>query len=146
MLPNAEKYIQEKSLPREFWLEAGAQGMLGLAIPEEYGGAGADDFRFNAVLTEEMAKVGDEIQVRVDEIDDRGKVSLCPVGDDVEGSGDEPGGANGTTASFEDAFDAEMRETFGDLGPTSDGGGERGGDRGGRGDRGARDRGRRRHR
>jgi alkylation response protein AidB-like acyl-CoA dehydrogenase len=56
--PNAEKYIQEKSLPREFWLEAGAQGMLGLAIPEEYGGAGADDFRFNAVLTEEMAKVG----------------------------------------------------------------------------------------
>ena len=32
--------------------------MLGLAIPEEYGGAGADDFRFNAVLTEEMAKVG----------------------------------------------------------------------------------------
>ena len=56
--PNAEKYIQEKSLPREFWLEAGAQGMLGLAIPEEYGGAGADDFLFNAVLTEEMAKVG----------------------------------------------------------------------------------------
>ena len=56
--PNAEKYIQEKSLPREFWLEAGAQGMLGLAIPEEYGGAGAEDFRFNAVLTEEMAKVG----------------------------------------------------------------------------------------
>ncbi|KAA1427744.1 acyl-CoA dehydrogenase family protein [Nocardioides antri] len=56
--PNAEKYIQDKSLPREFWLEAGAQGMLGLAIPEEYGGAGADDFRFNAVLTEEMAKVG----------------------------------------------------------------------------------------
>jgi alkylation response protein AidB-like acyl-CoA dehydrogenase len=58
VLPNAEKYIQEKSLPREFWLEAGAQGMLGLAIPEEYGGAGAEDFRFNAVLTEEMAKVG----------------------------------------------------------------------------------------
>jgi long-chain-acyl-CoA dehydrogenase len=56
--PNAEKYIQEKSLPREFWTDAGAQGMLGLAIPEEYGGAGADDFRFNAVLTEEMAKVG----------------------------------------------------------------------------------------
>ncbi|HYG93048.1 MAG TPA: acyl-CoA dehydrogenase family protein, partial [Nocardioides sp.] len=56
--PNVEKYVQEKSLPREFWLEAGAQGMLGLAVPEEYGGAGADDFRFNAVLTEEMAKVG----------------------------------------------------------------------------------------
>ncbi len=58
VIPNNEKYIQDKSLPREFWLEAGNQGMLGLAIPDEYGGAGADDFRFNAVLTEEMAKVG----------------------------------------------------------------------------------------
>ncbi len=58
VLPNAEKYIEDKALPREFWLEAGAQGMLGLCIPEEYGGGGADDFRFNAVLNEEMAKVG----------------------------------------------------------------------------------------
>ena len=58
VLPNAEKYIEDKALPREFWLEAGAQGMLGLSIPEEYGGGGADDFRFNAVLNEEMAKVG----------------------------------------------------------------------------------------
>src|SRR5690349_954416 len=58
VLPNAEKYVQEKSLPREFWLEAGNQGMLGLSLPEEYGGGGADDFRFNAVLNEEMAKVG----------------------------------------------------------------------------------------
>src|SRR6476469_3720531 len=39
--PNAEKYIQEKSLPREFWLEAGNQGMLGLAIPEELPKVGA---------------------------------------------------------------------------------------------------------
>ena len=57
VIPNAEKYIADKALPREFWLEAGANGFLGLAIPEEYGGAGADDFRFNAVLAEELAKV-----------------------------------------------------------------------------------------
>jgi len=57
VIPNSEKYIADKALPREFWLEAGAQGFLGLAIPEEYGGAGADDFRFNAVLEEELAKV-----------------------------------------------------------------------------------------
>jgi len=57
VLPNAEKYIADKALPREFWLEAGAQGFLGLAIPEEYGGMGADDFRFNAILTEELAKM-----------------------------------------------------------------------------------------
>src|SRR6476620_6849210 len=30
---------------------------LGLEIPEEYGGLGAEDYRFNAVLTEELAKV-----------------------------------------------------------------------------------------
>jgi long-chain-acyl-CoA dehydrogenase len=57
VIPNGEDYIAAKALPREFWLEAGAQGFLGLAIPEEYGGAGADDFRFNAVLAEELAKV-----------------------------------------------------------------------------------------
>ena len=57
VIPNSEKYIADKALPREFWLEAGKQGFLGLAIPEEYGGSGADDFRFNAVLNEELAKV-----------------------------------------------------------------------------------------
>ena len=46
-----------KALPREFWLAAGKQGFLGLEIPEEYGGSEAGDYRFNAVLTEELAKV-----------------------------------------------------------------------------------------
>src|SRR5689334_19225178 len=58
VIPNTDKYIADKALPREFWLEAGANGFLGLSIPEEYGGAGADDFRFNAILEEELAKVG----------------------------------------------------------------------------------------
>ncbi|GAB2972759.1 acyl-CoA dehydrogenase family protein [Nocardioides montaniterrae] len=57
VIPNSEQYIQDKALPREFWLKAGENGFLGLAIPEEYGGAGVDDFKFNAVLAEEMAKV-----------------------------------------------------------------------------------------
>jgi hypothetical protein len=43
------------------------------------------------------------------------------------------------TISFEDAFDAEARETFGDLGPgASTESGERSGDRGDRGSRGDR--------
>lgn len=57
VIPNTDKYIADKALPREFWLGAGENGFLGLSIPEEYGGAGADDFRFNAVLEEELAKV-----------------------------------------------------------------------------------------
>jgi long-chain-acyl-CoA dehydrogenase len=58
VVPNTEKHIAEKALPREFWLEAGKQGLLGLEVPEQYGGSEAGDFRFNAVLQEELAKVG----------------------------------------------------------------------------------------
>lgn len=57
VLPQQESHIAEHGLPRQFWLEAGAQGLLGLEIPEEYGGSGAGDYRFTAVLTEELSKV-----------------------------------------------------------------------------------------
>jgi alkylation response protein AidB-like acyl-CoA dehydrogenase len=55
--PHVEEHAAAHSLPREFWLAAGKQGFLGLEIPEEYGGSEAGDYRFNAVLTEELAKV-----------------------------------------------------------------------------------------
>src|SRR6476646_10797020 len=55
--PHLEDYQEAHALPREFWTEAGKQGLLGLEVPEEYGGTGAGDYRFNAVLTEELAKV-----------------------------------------------------------------------------------------
>ena len=57
VVPDLEQHAEEKALPREFWVEAGKQGFLGLEIPEEYGGSEAGDYRFNAVLTEELAKV-----------------------------------------------------------------------------------------
>jgi alkylation response protein AidB-like acyl-CoA dehydrogenase len=43
---------------REVWLEAGKQGMLGTDVPEEYGGGGVADFRYNTVLDEEIIRVG----------------------------------------------------------------------------------------
>ncbi|MFS3127489.1 acyl-CoA dehydrogenase family protein [Nocardioides sp. Bht2] len=55
--PHLEEHATNKALPREFWLGAGAQGFLGLEIPEAYGGSEAGDYRFNAVLTEELNKV-----------------------------------------------------------------------------------------
>jgi len=55
--PHLESFIEDKALPREFWLEAGKQGLLGLEIPEEFGGSDAEDFRFNAVFSEELSKV-----------------------------------------------------------------------------------------
>jgi long-chain-acyl-CoA dehydrogenase len=57
VVPDLEHHAEEKALPREFWVEAGKQGLLGLEVPEEYGGSEAGDYRFNAVLTEELAKV-----------------------------------------------------------------------------------------
>ncbi len=51
--PRVEEMIQLKSIPRDIWLEAGKQGFFGMDIPEEFGGTGADDYRFNAVLAEE---------------------------------------------------------------------------------------------
>ena len=41
-------------VPRELFAAAGAQGLLGMAVPQEFGGGGAPDFRFNAVLGEEV--------------------------------------------------------------------------------------------
>ncbi|XVX19047.1 acyl-CoA dehydrogenase family protein [Actinomycetota bacterium] len=54
--PRGEQMIADKVIARDIWLEAGSQGFFGLNIPEEYGGAGIDDYRFNAVLAEEISK------------------------------------------------------------------------------------------
>ncbi|XVQ88941.1 acyl-CoA dehydrogenase family protein [Microbispora siamensis] len=56
--PRAEEFIERRLIDREVWREAGRQGFLGLEVPEEYDGAAAGDYRFNAVLTEELAGVG----------------------------------------------------------------------------------------
>ena len=38
--PYEEDFIARREIPREVWLEAGKQGLLGLEVPEEYGGGG----------------------------------------------------------------------------------------------------------
>ncbi|HPU14360.1 MAG TPA: acyl-CoA dehydrogenase family protein [Aeromicrobium sp.] len=55
--PNADAFVEAKALPREFWTAAGEQGLLGLEIPEEFGGTDAGDYRFNAIWAEELSKV-----------------------------------------------------------------------------------------
>ena len=55
--PYVDEHLEARAIPRDFWLEAGKQGLLGLEIPEEYGGTGAGDYRFNAVWAEELSKV-----------------------------------------------------------------------------------------
>ena len=40
---------------RDMWLAAGKQGFLGFMMPEEYGGGGVSDFRYHAIIDEELA-------------------------------------------------------------------------------------------
>jgi long-chain-acyl-CoA dehydrogenase len=49
---------EQRRIPRDVWTAAGASGFLGLGIAEQYGGSGTADFRFNAVLQEELAAAG----------------------------------------------------------------------------------------
>jgi long-chain-acyl-CoA dehydrogenase len=51
------RWDQAGMVERQFWREAGQAGLLCLAIPEEYGGAGGD-FRHEVVFMEEIAKKG----------------------------------------------------------------------------------------
>ena len=55
--PHQEKHIANHELGREVWLELGRKGLLGLNVPEEYGGAGADDVRFSLILAEELSRL-----------------------------------------------------------------------------------------
>ncbi|MEM9515206.1 MAG: S1 RNA-binding domain-containing protein [Actinomycetota bacterium] len=96
--------------------------------------------RINSV--EDVLELGQEIEVRVDEIDDKGKVSLVPTDEALAGSGGgssdngDGGRSNGrgrrerpsrddapasssdvVEVSFEDSFDAELADELGDLGP-----------------------------
>ena len=118
---------------------------------------------------EDVLELGQQIDVKVDDVDPSGKVSLTPVTPLVPGGGsgggssapaparssasasdrgsaapasdrgssapessDDSSGVARESVSFEDSFDAEIREEFGDLGPGSErpassGGGDRGG-------------------
>ena len=55
--PRMDDFAEARALPRDLWIEAGKQGLLGLMVPEEYGGGGATDWRFTVVVAEEMSKL-----------------------------------------------------------------------------------------
>ena len=99
---------------------------------------------------EDVVDLGDELLVRVDDIDDQGKVSLSPVGASggdgapADGPAAEPAGGGrpertpapsgspapggapaSDTVSFEDAWEREAAQEFGDLGLPTTGPGRR---------------------
>ena len=54
VVPHHDQWEKDGIVDREVWAKAGAQGLLGLQLDEEYGGGGTPDFRYNAVIGEEM--------------------------------------------------------------------------------------------
>ena len=56
--PFHKEWEQAGIVDRSVWTEAGKQGLLGMDVPEQYGGGGIKDFRYNCVVSEEITRVG----------------------------------------------------------------------------------------
>jgi alkylation response protein AidB-like acyl-CoA dehydrogenase len=56
--PNHEQWERDGIVPRSVWEDAGMRGFLGIAVPEIYGGGGSEDFRFAAIISEEIGFAG----------------------------------------------------------------------------------------
>ena len=54
-VPRYAQWEKDGIVPRELYAQAAAHGFAAMSVPERYGGAGVDDFRFNAVIGEEAA-------------------------------------------------------------------------------------------
>jgi len=58
VVPSHERWERAGRLDRSLFTEAGKLGLLGFSVPEELGGPGVDDFRYNAIVVEELQRVG----------------------------------------------------------------------------------------
>jgi alkylation response protein AidB-like acyl-CoA dehydrogenase len=56
IVPRAEEFERDGIMDRAIFARAGAAGFLAMEAPEEYGGGGVKDFRYNAVIIEEVAE------------------------------------------------------------------------------------------
>lgn len=59
--PNAAKWESDRIVDRSAYQAAGKYGLIGFNMPEKFGGGGQDDFRFNAVIVEELSRFGSSI-------------------------------------------------------------------------------------
>jgi alkylation response protein AidB-like acyl-CoA dehydrogenase len=58
VVPHHVDWERAGIVPAELFREAGRSGFLGMSVPEEYGGGGVADFRFNQALNEQVAYAG----------------------------------------------------------------------------------------
>lgn len=53
VVPNFDAWLEDKRLPKDLYRKMADIGLLGLNVPEEYGGSGPTGFRYSQVITEE---------------------------------------------------------------------------------------------
>jgi alkylation response protein AidB-like acyl-CoA dehydrogenase len=56
--PHNDAWERDGLVPRELFAAAGEHGFVAPQVPEAYGGAGVEDFRFNVVVNEEVSRAG----------------------------------------------------------------------------------------
>jgi len=61
VIPRMDEFLEQRGLSRDVWLEAGKQGLLGLHVPDEWGGGGSEDYLYGVVVGEEVARVSASI-------------------------------------------------------------------------------------
>lgn len=54
--PHYKSWDAAHMMPRSLWEAAAENGLLGLAVPEDYDGMGLDDYRFRMIIDEELAR------------------------------------------------------------------------------------------
>ncbi len=52
--PYYDQWEKDGCVSREVWRKGGAQGLLGINLPEAYGGGEANDFRYSTIVIEEL--------------------------------------------------------------------------------------------
>ena len=58
LAPHTDEWDDAGITPRSIFADAGSHGFLAFDIPEEHGGGGVRDFRYNAVVDEELQYAG----------------------------------------------------------------------------------------
>ncbi|MFI5616794.1 acyl-CoA dehydrogenase family protein [Streptomyces sp. NPDC051567] len=58
VVPVYDEWYAAGQVPREFYYKLGELGVFGIEVPEEFGGAGLETFKFEAVMAEETARAG----------------------------------------------------------------------------------------
>ncbi len=58
VVPHFDEWYAAGIAPRDFYYKLGELGVFGIEVPEEYGGAGEETFKYQAIMSEEAHRAG----------------------------------------------------------------------------------------